>query len=493
MATSQPSTGRLGLARSHRRPGMEQMLAQSASPNETDAAARVISETAHDLLAPLTSVREAIRLVRDGDLGSIAPGQQDCLSAAIDQCNCIDQMIGEMVQLERLRTGTPRANRSWVGISQIRRLVDESIRPWAEPRNIDVLWDLADEEASVVFADQSMIRRLIVNLVTNAIRASREGTCILIRLMRAKSDETICWTVIDQGVGISERDINLIADRQVSFAGGEGLGLSICRQLAAVHFSPLQIRSRLGVGTEVSFLTPASGPRSVASAWSRFRVAARIAQQGPLQKPVQRTGVRAVRSAAEIQPVGGENRVRLDPPSVAIEISHETTKPRCEDRLAAGVVTLGATVSREAADAFDQLLQSHLQMYELVYRTDTRRWVWVLDCDAHGIDNRITSITSAASAEIGGVRMAWSAPQMIPIDERRTESRIADLMVRESLAASTSSRVSDQNEVRLGSSPIVHSESAAVRLDVELRRLGEQMRGQTHRIRAQARSLRPNA
>ncbi|QDT03130.1 Autoinducer 2 sensor kinase/phosphatase LuxQ [Rubripirellula lacrimiformis] len=455
---------------------IQQALASEA------AAARVMSETAHDLRSPLTAVREAIRLVHDGDLGAISIDQRGCLAAAIDQCNCIDQMVGEMVQLERLRSGMPRANRSWIDVAEVRRVVDDTLQPWAVPRNIDVLWDAAENAGAIVFADASILRRLIVNLVTNAIRASRDGSTVLIRLQRSRGDEMLLWSVVDQGAGISERDIRQIADRQVSLSGGEGLGLTICRQLAAVHFSSLKLRSRLGYGTEVSFQTPALGPRSVAGAWARWRVEAR----GELHQPSQHH-----HRADGMQADDAVERVRLDPPSVAVEISQTTAHPRCEDRMAAGTVTLGAAVSRQAADAFDQCLQSQLQLFELVYRVDSRRWVWVFDTDAHSVDARIALVSDHAKSQVDGIRMAWSAPQMIPVDARRTEARLSDLMVRETLAASASARGVDQNDVRLGAAPIVHSEAAAARLDAELRRLSDQMRGQTLRLRQQARNLRP--
>lgn len=450
-------------------------------------AARMVSETAQDLRSPLTVVREAIRLVGDGSLGQVNDDQHACLSAAIDQCNCMDQMIGEMVQLERLRTGSPRANRSWVEINSVRVAVDEVLRSWTTPHQIEVLWDIGNEGSKVIFADASMLRRMIVNLATNAIRASKPGGLVLIRLQRTQADEMIRWSIIDQGNGMAEQEMHRIIDRDRSVGGDDGVGLSICRQLAAVHFSALQIRSRSGYGTEVSFQTPAMGPRSVASAWARWRVAAR----GPLQKPSRRSG--AMSSNATVRRLDGDAHVRLDPPSIAVELSHDTVKPRCDDRLAAGTVTLGAAVSRQAADDFDRLLQSQLQMFELVYRTDTRRWVWVFDVDTHGIEDRIAMIGDSANETIGGVRTAWSTPQMIPIDDRRTASRLSDLMVRESLAASTSSRVLDQDTVRLGSSPIVPNGTAELRLDAELRHLATQMKTQSARLRQQAQNLRPQA
>jgi hypothetical protein len=183
--------------------------------------------------------------------------------------------------------------------------------------------------------------------------------------------------------------------------------------------------------------------------------------------------------------------MRLDPPSITIELSHEATAPRCEDRIAAGILSVGAAVSREAADQFDELFQSQAQMFDFVYRVDTRRWVWVFDTDGHGVQDRIDSIIDAVAARIPEVRMSWSEPQMIPIDARRTYARLSDLLVRETLSASTSSRILDNNEVRLGTAPIVHSDVAATRLEDELRRLTGQMQSQTKRLQQQAKNLRP--
>ena len=133
-----------------------------------------MSETAHDLRSPLTTVRESIRLIRNGDAGAVAPEQHVYLVSAMDQCDCMFQMIGEMVQLERLRTGTPRVDRKWVAISEIRKSIDETLRPWALPREIDVLWDIMLDPATLVYADVAMLRRLVVNLATNAIRVTPE-------------------------------------------------------------------------------------------------------------------------------------------------------------------------------------------------------------------------------------------------------------------------------------------------------------------------------
>jgi K+-sensing histidine kinase KdpD len=91
----------------------------SDSKRFVDSAKRLISETAHDLRSPMTSIQEAIKLVRSGELGEINADQQEILNAAVGKCDCLNQMVEEMVQMERLRTGTPRANRRWIRPSHL--------------------------------------------------------------------------------------------------------------------------------------------------------------------------------------------------------------------------------------------------------------------------------------------------------------------------------------------------------------------------------------
>ncbi len=295
--------------------------ARRAESLATQAAVRLISETAHDLRAPLTAVQESIRLVRDGDLGPINHDQESFLDSAVDQCGCIEQMVGEMVQLERLQTGTPRVHRQWVSVAEIRRAVDDTLSPWTVPRRINLLWDGDDDPSMLVFADQAMLRRLLVNLATNAIRASVEGGFVLIRLARVRHGETVRWSVVDRGRGISEQEMLRVADREVSYAGGEGLGLAISRQLAALQFSPLRIRSRLGKGTEVNFETAARGPRSVANTWVRWRMSFATPERS-----VPSRGDGSIEWTSQT----GDRKMRLDPPAVSVSLSHAASRPRCE-------------------------------------------------------------------------------------------------------------------------------------------------------------------
>ncbi|NND97554.1 MAG: HAMP domain-containing histidine kinase [Pirellulaceae bacterium] len=452
--------------------------------SQSELAVRMMSEAAHDIRSPLATVRESVRLVRDGELGVIGDDQKACLSAAMDQCDCVDQIVGEMVQLERLRTGIPRVLRRWVSTAEVRQSIDETLRPWAMPRDIRLLWDVDCDPNTAIFGDAAMIRRLVVNLVANSIRETAEGGSVLIRIQPARGREALQWSIVDRGRGISEVEMKEIAERQVSLGGGEGLGLSICRQLSALHFSPLRIESRAGTGTVVSFETPTGGPKSVAEAWARWR----IAQRNPLRTPTLREN----QLQADTNPtIRKPRQVRFDTPTVTIELGSEGTSPQIDDRLSAGTVTIGAAMPRATADAFDLLLQGHARMFDFVYRVHSRQWVWGFDASVQQTQGHIDAITQNAKQRISDIRLSWSDPQSIPLDGKRTTARLTDLLVRQSLAPSKAF-YNDNNDVRLGTMPIQESDAVAERLDQEIQRMAQRLSKQTTKLQAQAKAIRPN-
>jgi hypothetical protein len=435
-----------------------------------------------------------MRLIKDGGNASLTSEEILYLDAAMDQCDCMFQMINEMVQLQRLRTGIPRVDRQWVSISKIRQSIEETLRPWALPRKIDVLWDIMVDAETKVYADLALIRRLVVNLATNAIRVTPESGVVLVQLQCPRGGNAVRWAVLDRGGGIKRRVLQQMSSNRSangadgvaeSSCGSEGLGLLISRQLAALHFSDLQICSRFGQGTEVSFTTVSGGPRGVAETWSNWR----LKNRHVLQKPRYRDG--------KLQRVDHGNHAagdhlqekEVELPFMSATLSHNATRPRSDKQVVTGVVSLGAAVPRTTADRFDRLLQRQQRMFDLVYRAESRKWVWAFDIDPESIQARIESISDEATRQLPDARMNWSATQIIPIGDRVTHSRLSDLLVRSTLAALSLANVNDQDEVRLGTLPIGVSKVASGRLDDEMRRLTQRFSSESRILAKQVEKL----
>ena len=438
----------------------------------------MLSETAHDLRSPLTTIRESVRLVHDGEIGSLSDQQRTFLKSALHQCDCIDQMVGEMLHLDRLRTGLPRTHRHWISVSSIRDSVQNTMAPWTLPRNIEVLWDGADESGRMVYADPAILRRLLVNLIVNAIRVTRENDEVLVRVSKIENPDAIQWSVVDQGTGISQTQMNRIEAEPFASASGEGLGLAISRQLAALHFSRLRLRSRAGYGTEVSFQTATVGPRSVAQCWMGWRQRMNAQQMGRTEDDSN--------GRSRIQ-----RRVRLDPPLLSIDLSQQGNSPRFADRVSIATVSLGAAMPRCDADEFDKMLQKEVRLFELAYRVDTRRWVCVMDADQESLPDRMQKIGDAADRTISAVRLKWSDPTVIAIDHPMASAKLTDLLIRKTLSSASQATIPNADQVRLGTAPIESSDAATMRLDQELKRLTACLNRQSQTFKTQAAALRP--
>ena len=461
--------------RSHQRPGASHAVLANL-PDLKRTATQLIRDVGVELRAPLSTLRQSIQSVHDGLDGSPSGQQQAALRSAMQQCDHLDQMIVKMLHADRQRSRAPHVQRRCVAISEIRDAVDQILQASGLPDAVEVLWDGADNPKLSIFGDSTLLTRMIVDLASQSVRSTPAGGCVLIRVQSDPDGDTLRWSLIDQGPGISTHEIQQMLNQPDDIAGA--VDLPLCQQISALHFSWLEIYSRINGGTEISFETPRSGPRSVVAVWSRWR----SMQLG--SRPDSNTSAVNVVDAASGQ-------LRFDSAPARMILSQVQEQPCHADSLMAGTVNLGATISRVSADAFDRCLQSQIRMHELVYRVGTRRWVWALDQDDQSIQRRIESISMISTSVIPGIRMTWSQPVMIPVDARQTNLRLSELLVRQSLAESTNAGIVDKDTVRMGTAPMTPSQTTSDRLDEELRRLSSQLRMQADRIGRQARNLRP--
>jgi len=115
-------------------------------------------------------------------------------------------------------------------------------------------------EVDTVYAQEDLLRSLLLNLCTNAIKACPYGDCI-IRLEAREREDGIVISVADDGEGIPKESLHKVIEpfyrldrsRNRDY-GGTGLGLALCHQIAAVHGAKMVIESEQGVGTTVEVI-----------------------------------------------------------------------------------------------------------------------------------------------------------------------------------------------------------------------------------------------
>ena len=216
---------------------------------------------AHETKNPLCLIRGlAQSLLRKSDAAEednqcLEDEFRSCAQQVIDE---VDQVVGRInAFLEFARAPSPEMKET-----DLREVLAESsalFRDEAQARGVEFITHM---ESARTIADSSMVRQIIVNLLTNAMAACDKGDALIVEL-RPAGDETIHLTVRDTGEGIAPEDLPEV--RKPYFTrkeGGGGMGLAIVDQIVQSHDWQLDISSEQGAGTTVRITMPvADGKR----------------------------------------------------------------------------------------------------------------------------------------------------------------------------------------------------------------------------------------
>lgn len=210
----------------------------------------------HELRTPLTSIIGFIELVKGQD---IADDQRQHLSIAHDEALSLKTLINDLLDLSRIEAGAISIMSSKVNIAELVSNVVSSLHPLAKGKSLN-LYSSVDDTSLTFDVDSAKIRRVLVNLITNAIKFTESGFVEV--SCSDMSNKTVVW-VKDTGVGLPESEKEVIFEkfRQVDFSStrqyeGIGLGLSIVKQLVELHGGDVWAESVYGEGSTFFFSIP---------------------------------------------------------------------------------------------------------------------------------------------------------------------------------------------------------------------------------------------
>lgn len=215
---------------------------------EVEKIERFNSDVSHELKSPLTVINAQIELVqkkkRDEEF------YQKSISLIKEESEKINAIVNDMLSLTKVNS---KVDFTLCDFNAILMDVIENLNPQAEEKNINI--ELKTFEKAIKNANKSLIRAIFSNILQNAIKYSSENKNIYISLYE---EEKIHFKVQDEGVGISDEDIDKITHRfyradksRNKSIKGFGLGLSIVQNAINIHQGELKITSKLGLGTVV--------------------------------------------------------------------------------------------------------------------------------------------------------------------------------------------------------------------------------------------------
>ena len=219
----------------------------------------LISNISHDLKTPITAVKGYVEGIMDGVADT--PEKMDRYVRTIyNKTNEMDHLINELTFYSKIDTNRIPYTFSKLNVEDYFADCSEEVGLELETRGIELVYANYVEKDVMVIADGEQIRRVIHNIISNAIKYMDKPKGI-IQIRIKDVGDFIQIEIEDNGKGIGPKDLPYIFDRfyrtdvsRNSSKGGSGIGLSIVKKILEDHGGKVWATSRLGIGTIMYFV-----------------------------------------------------------------------------------------------------------------------------------------------------------------------------------------------------------------------------------------------
>lgn len=257
--TEQLSAANCELEQQRRR--VEEINAQLARDNRYKS--DFLAIVSHELRTPLTSILAFADLMADtldpADEASRRQLEEIGKNGAI-----LLEMVDNVLETARIQAGSERLNLELVDLNDIVGMVEASNSPVALKKGVDMSTSV-DGDVPLIMSDWEKVRRILVNLVSNAVKFTPAGGRVEVRVTWLSDSQRVRIQVSDTGIGVPKDKQNLIFERftqenmsTVRRYGGSGLGLSLVKDLVGMLGGSVGLESEVGQGSTFSIELPVS-------------------------------------------------------------------------------------------------------------------------------------------------------------------------------------------------------------------------------------------
>ena len=236
------------------------IAAESASRAKTS----FLANMSHELRTPLNAIigfSEAMAAETFGKIGN--PRYKEYLSDVIGAGRHLLALINAVLDVVKIESGKIIPKPDHVDIAALAVPCLDMVREAATTKQIALRLAIGADTAPI-HADPQHVRQIIINLLANAVKFTRDGGNVELGARRLDDGSVEIW-VEDNGIGIAQAHLGKVMepfsqvhDSQVSSGNGTGLGLPISRSLAELNRGRLHLESRLGIGTTARITFPAA-------------------------------------------------------------------------------------------------------------------------------------------------------------------------------------------------------------------------------------------
>jgi signal transduction histidine kinase/CheY-like chemotaxis protein len=247
----------------------EKVVAALRAAEDANAAKTTfLANISHEIRTPLNAIVGMADVLHDTELNADQQEYVDALKAAGE---ALSELIDDTLELSKIEVGRYEVESVPFDVRQLVKDTVTVIELAAQKKGIAIGGSIALDLPAQVTGDPRALRRVLLNLLGNALKFTHAGSITMIVQREEAGADHVRFTVSDTGIGIPadkhERVFDMFAQAELSTAreyGGTGLGLALCRQLVELMGGAITLQSEPGKGSTFSFSVPlpacAAGP-----------------------------------------------------------------------------------------------------------------------------------------------------------------------------------------------------------------------------------------
>jgi len=221
-----------------------------------------LANVSYQLRTPLNAISGFAEILNHEYFGEINDKQREYTQGITEASDRLASLINDILDLSSIEAGYLKLDKNPTDIAALLDDVYELTRDWAGMEKLNIKYKKLKSKIAPMMLDDMRLKQGIINIIRNAIRFTPEGGVITLELKQNESQAMI--SISDTGIGISEDEQDKIFEPFQTVSNGEegsaypntGLGLSLAKNIVAMHDGDIKVSSALGEGTTVTIALP---------------------------------------------------------------------------------------------------------------------------------------------------------------------------------------------------------------------------------------------
>lgn len=246
----------------HARTKKELIKAKEIAEAATRAKSDFLANMSHELRTPLNAIIGFSDMIRMGLSGDVSEKQAEFIEDIYSSGEHLLSLINDILDLSKIESGNMDIQYSSVNLEKLIQRSTIFFKEKMLNNNLKLSMQI-DLKTDCLEVDERLIKQVVVNLISNAVKFTPEGGSIIVGTKKSNNNDMIKIYIKDTGIGIKEEDMHLLFEpfKQIESVytkkyEGTGLGLALCKDIVELHGGELWVESEWGKGSCFCFTIP---------------------------------------------------------------------------------------------------------------------------------------------------------------------------------------------------------------------------------------------